>query len=365
MMRRPSAGERTILIGCVFALIPITLVLGFLLLVYSFFNACAHSSRFADDPGSSSPPPAEQPAPSVQPVSEAPAVPEVPEVPAVPEVPEIPEAPVVHEVPPSPAPAEPPPPPPALHFRQIRWGMSPDEVRDSEAPFSPIRTTATSLVYTTTTLDYPCLLTYTFRNGRLAAARLQFSLPTSDDVPPLSPSAVHRMYLELRTQLAARYGFPYSETHANRPRETAHLADQARQFREDADQYAASLAAARQRLATRTEQLKKKYRNWPEAAARIDRELATEHRRVADLEAWLADTQASENTAQAAIVQSRHDDLSSPLSARDTATWAAPISRKAPHTVTLTADYTTHPSRLEIRYKTTLPLLAPDGTSEL
>ena len=33
--------------------------------------------------------------------------------------------------------------------------------------------------------------------------------------------------------------------------------------------------------------------------------------------------------------------------------------------VTLSADYTTHPARLEIRYKTTLPLLAPDGSDEL
>lgn len=354
MTLRPSAGERTVLIGCVFALIPITLVLGFLLLVYSFFNACAHSSLFADDPGSSSPPPAEQPAPSVPPVPEAPAVPEVPEIP------EIPEAPVVPEIPPSPAPPE--PPPPAPHLRHIRWGMGPDEVRAAEAPASPLRTTATTLVYSATTLDLPCLLTYTFRNGRLAAARLQFSLPSTGDIPALSPVAAQAAYLWLRAQLAARYGAPDHETHATRPRSTTHLADRAARSREDADQYAATLAAARRRLADRTARLREKYRNWPEAAARIDRELATERRYVADLEAWVADTRAAEKTAQAAIDQSRRDDATAPLAARDTATWHAPA---LPHAVTLSADYTTHPARLEIRYETTLPLLAPDGSDEL
>ena len=243
--------------------------------------------------------------------------------------------------------------------------MSPAEVRAAEAPLVPIRTTAATLAYATTTLDMPCLLAYSFRNGRLAAARLQFSLPASDDVPALSPVAAQAACLWLRAQLDARYGFRAHETHATRPRPTAHLADQARHAREDADQYAATLAAARRRLADRTAQLKEKYRNWPEAAARIDRELATERRYVADLEAWIADNQAAEKTALATIDQSRRDDAASPLPARDTVTWSAPVSRGAPHTVVLDADYTTHPARLEIRYKTTLPLLAPDGTDEL
>ena len=240
--------------------------------------------------------------------------------------------------------------------------LSPAEVRAAEAPLDPLRTTATTLAYTTTTLDLPCLLTYTFRNGRLAAARLQFSLPSTGDIPALSPVAAQAAYLWLRVQLAARYGAPSTETHATRPRSTTHLADRAARSREDADQYAATLATARRRLADRTARLREKYRNWPEAAARIDRELATERRYVADLEAWVADTRAAEKTAQAAIDQSRRDDATAPLAARDTATWHAP---SLPHTVILTADYTTHPARLEIRYKTTLPLLAPDGSDEL
>jgi hypothetical protein len=240
--------------------------------------------------------------------------------------------------------------------------MSPAEVRAAEAPLVPVHTTANTLAYATTTLDFPCLLTYSFRAGSLAAARLQFSLPSSEDVPALPPAAAHAAYLHLHALLTARYGIHCSETHAKRPRDTAHLDDQARHSREDAEQYATSLDAARRRLADRTVQLKKKYRNWPEAAARIDRELATERRYVADLEAWVADTRAAEKTAQAAIDQSRRDDATAPLAARDTATWHAPA---LPHTVTLTADYTTLPARLEIRYKTTLPLLAPDGTSEL
>ena len=360
MIPRPTVtkGDRLLLSGCLLSLVPITLFLGFLLLVYSFFNACARSPLFASDQPAPEAPalPPEPPAP---PVPAVPAVPTVPLVPAVPSVPTVPEVPAP---PPPPPPAEPPAAPPAPHLRHIRWGMTPAEVRAAESPASPLRTTATTLVYSTTTLDLPCLLSYTFRNGRLATARLQFSLPSTGDIPALSPVAAHAAYLWLRSQLAARYGDPTSETHATRPRDTTHLADRAARSREDADQYAATLETARRRLADRTAQLREKYRNWPEAAARIDRELASERRYVADLEAWIADTRAAEKTAQAAIDQSRRDDATSPLSARDTALWLSPA---LPHTVTLEADYTTLPSRLEIRYKTTLPLLSPDGTSDL
>jgi hypothetical protein len=242
--------------------------------------------------------------------------------------------------------------------------MAPAEVRAAESPLSPLRSTPTALLYSTTTLDLPCHLAYTFRSGRLASARLRFSLPSDTDVPALSPVAAHAAYLWLRSQLSARYGAPATETHATRPRPTGHLADRAARSREDAEAYAATLDAARRRLADRTARLKEKYRNWPEATARIDRELASERRYVADLEAWIRDLETTERAALSTIDQSRRDDTTSPLPARDTAAWP-PSSSDAPHTVILEADYTTLPSRLEIRYKTTLPLLAPDGTSDL
>ena len=414
MIPRPTVtkGDRTLVTGCIFALFPIVLILVLVLLLHSALKSC---SRPQAEPAPTQSPVSPQPRPSAdhQLVDTANALADatvqsdafqkatdvagtaiqiaaafptavlthaltnmandlVAKTPALhtPPAPPVPEVPAVPAVPPTPTTAEPPPlstpapepPPPAPHLRHIRWGMTPAEVRAAESPAAPLRTTATTLVYSTTTLDLPCLLSYTFRNGRLATARLQFSLPSTGDIPALSPVAAHAAYLWLRSQLAARYGDPTSETHATRPRDTTHLADRAARSREDADQYAATLETARRRLADRTAQLREKYRNWPEAAARIDRELASERRYVADLEAWIADTRAAEKSAQTAIDQSRRDDATSPLSARDTALWLSPA---LPHTVTLEADYTTLPSRLEIRYKTTLPLLSPDGTSDL
>lgn len=346
-------GDRRILAGCAFILVPIGLIAILLVLLRPLLQP------LLDRPKT---PPAEQPvpeSPALPPESPDPSVPSVPIVPSAPEVPVVPEAP---SLPPTPPPAEPPaehpaaleaPPPPAPHLRQTRWGMAPDEVLAAESPARPVHTTPNTLTYTTTTLDLPTRLTYTFRSGRLASARLQFSLSSDGDIPSLSPAAAHAAYLWLRSQLIARYDTPASETHATRPRPTTHLADRAARSREDAETYAATLATARQRLADRTARLREKYRNWPEAAARIDRELASERRYVADLEAWVADTRAAEKTAQDAIDQSRRDDTTSPLLARDTATWHPTA---VPHTVTLAADYTTLPSRLEIRYKTTLLL---------
>ena len=363
MIPRPTVtrGDRIILMGCIFSLIPIILILGFLLFVYTALNSCAHSGPLSvDSPSSDLPsalpspaPPPLPPEPPLPPASPAPAVPSASEVPVIPEVPSLPPEPPPAEPPAEQPTAPEPPPPPAPHLRHIRWGMTPDEVRAAESPLAPLRATPNTLTYTTTTLDLPCHLTYTFRADRLAAARIQFSLPSSDDVPSLSPLTAHAAYLWLRSQLTARYDAPSAENHATRPRDTTRFADQARQSREDAEQYATSLASARQRLATRTAQLKEKYRNWPEAAARIDRELASERRYVADLESWVQDLENTERAAQAAIDQSRRDDTTSPLPARDTAAWQPDGS---PHTVTLTADYTTTPSRLEIRYRTTLSL---------
>ena len=367
MIPRPTVtkGDRLVLVGCIFSLIPIVLFLGFLLFVYTALNSCAHNGLLADgSPSSDIPPdlptaiiPAIPPESPVPPASPVPAVPSNPELPSTPSAP----APTGH---PSEPPAAPPPEPalPAPHLRHIRWGMTPDEVRAAESPLAPLRATPTTLAYSTTTLDLPCILVYSFRAGRLAAARLRFSLPSGNDVPSLSPVEAHAAYLWLRSQLSARYGVPATENHATRPRPTTHLADRAARSREDADQYAATLATARRRLADRTAQLREKYRNWPEAAARIDRELASERRYVADLESWVQDLENTERAAQAAIDQSRRDDTTSPLPARDTAVWT---DSTLPHTVTLTADYTTLPARLEIRYKTTLTLLSPDGTSEL
>ena len=363
-----TKGNRLVLVGCILSLLPIVLVLGVLLLIYSFLNSCAHNGPLSPDPdppSSDSPPALPVPASSAfPPESSSPPPSPAPSVPVVPSVPEVPPPSSVSSAPEPPAELSPAPepPPPTYHLRHIRWNMTPDGVRAAEAPLAPLRATPTALLYSTTTLDLPCHLTYSFRGGRLTAARLQFSLPSSDDVPALSPVSAHAAYLWLRSQLAARYGKPATENRTTRPRPTAHLSDQAAHAREDAEAYASTLASARQRLADRTAQLKEKYRNWPEAAARIDRELASERRYVADLEAWIADTQATEKSALTAIDQSRRDDLQSPLPARDTAIWQA---ANTPHTVLLTADYTTLPSRLEIRYKTTLPILAHDGSDDL
>ena len=269
-----------------------------------------------------------------------------------------PEAPAIAVAPSdSPAPAK----PSAPHFRNICWGMTPDEVRAAEAPLTPLRETPSSITYATSTLDRPCLLAYAFQNGRLSAARLQFSLPSSSHVPALAPNAARSAFDWLRTQLIARYGIPTSQKHDKQPRDTTALSDQAQKSRKEAETYAATLAAARKRLADRTAALQKKYQNWPEATARINQELASERRYVAELEARVAKLKASENSAISSINQSHINDTLSPLHARDTATWARRVIYPSPHIITLSADYTTTPARLEIRYRA----LSPNTAHEL
>ena len=375
-----TEGDRAILPGCIVILGFLAVIAALVLLfpsVLRTFGLLPSPPPPAEQDAPAPPPPAEQDAPAPLPSTAAP----IPPAPITPPI-DPPPAPVPTPPPvlpdPAPAPELPAPPtpvptdaapppspanpasPPAPHFRNIRWDMSPDEVRAAEAPLSPLRSTDSSITFAATTLDRPCLLSYAFRNGRLTAARLQFSLPSSSHVPALSPVAAHAACLWLRAQLDARYGPPSSETHASRPRDTSSLADRARQAREDAATYAATLAAARQRLADRTAQLQTKYRSWPEAAARIDRELASEHRYIALLEAWIAETRSAEQNALSAIDQSHLDDATLPLLARDTLTWS---STNHPHTVTLSANYTTIPARLEIRYHSNLP--PPDAATGL
>ncbi len=371
-MRTPTVteGDRTV----ISAVLSILFVLCLLVLVLLLLRPIL-PSRLQSLLAALNPPPAEQtaPTPIAPPASPAPSTPIAPELPAASPAPEVPAVPDVSsvspapEAPPLPSPppeaatetvplpaptsSQPPPPPSAPHFRNICWGMSPDEVRAAEAPLTPLRSTDASITYAASTLDRPCLLAYAFRDGRLTAARLQFSLPASTHVPALAPDAARAAYDWLRTQLIARYGIPTSQKYDNQPRDTAALSDQAQKAREEAETCATTLAAARKRLADRTAALRKKYQNWPEATARIDQELSSERRYVADLEARVADLKATERSALSSINQSHINDTLSPLHARDSATWAQRFHQHSPHIITLSADYTTTPARLEIHYQ--------------
>ena len=214
----------------------------------------------------------DMPAIAAEPAPE-PAPEPVPEPPAPPAAASAPEA-----VPPV------PPPPEEYPLRRVRWGMTPDEVRAAE-PNEPLRGSDAALTYAATTLEFPCLLTYAFRDGRLARVRMAFSDPTGTDIPPLSLAQAQRRFLYLRAQLRRRYGEPAQKT-ATVPRDAAQLERTVRKQAELAQQYDAEIAETQRRLKQERERLKARFQRWPDAAEKVARGLAPYERDLRDLRNW-------------------------------------------------------------------------------
>lgn len=183
-------------------------------------------------------------------------------------------------------------------FTDIRWQMSPAEVRKAEG-IPPFRTSSTALVYSLDLLNQPCLLTYYFRHDQLYGTLFQFAAPGTDFLPALTSQQAQKLYARFKTQLDSRYGDAV-ETKTSRPRP-------------ETEDYTLRLQDARRR-------------NDEQAAADLAREL---------------------QSLQAA-------DLANPLYSRLLSQWTS-----GPMSITLVTDLTTTPPGLEIRYKTSFSRRQP------
>lgn len=247
---------------------------------------------------------------------------------------------------PPPAPAEPAPPPEEFHFRRTRWGMTIEEVRASE-PLDPLRENERGLMYATTTLDLPSLLTYSFVQGRLLRARLSFSDPTGQDIPPLTVAQAQRRFLYLRAQLKSRYGDPIQKT-VTLPRDVSDLRRSALKHDELAQQYDVEIAEAEKRLQKQRALLEIRFQNWPNRAEMVARGLASYERDLRELREWKQEAIARGAQSRQSIQQTRDADRSSPLIATLTARW--PFAREL-HDIELKLDCRTAAPRLDIRYE--------------
>lgn len=176
---------------------------------------------------------------------------------------------------------------------EIRWQMSPAEVRKAEG-IPPFRTSPTALVYSLDLLNQPCLLTYFFRHDQLYGTQFQFAAPGSDFLPVLTPQQTRKLYTRLKDQLDTRYGDAV-ETTTTRPSP-------------DTEDCTLRLQDAR-------------YRGDERAIAILEQEL---------------------ETLQTA-------DLVNPLVSRLVSQWTS-----GPMSITLAADMATTPPSLEIHYKANL-----------
>jgi len=289
------------------------------------------------------PAPAETPPAAPAPEPQAEAVPAAPEpVQAVPPPEPIPPAP-----PAAPVPA--PPPPEEFHLRHVRWGMSPVEVLASELDV-PLRESEFGLTYVAMTLDLPCLLAYSFDEGRLVRARMSFSDPTGMDLPPLSVAQAQRRFLYLREQLRSRYGEPLENT-VYLPRERAHLERSAQRQDELAKQYDEEIAEAERRMKKQRELLERRFRRWANPAQLVARGLAPYARDLKDLRAWKQEALDRANESRKDIQESQAADARAPLVATMTARW--PYAREL-HDIELVLDFRAAVPRLDIRYEATL-----------
>jgi hypothetical protein len=257
---------------------------------------------------------------------------------------------VARPEPPS-APAEPGPPPEEFHFRRTRWGMAIEEVRASE-PLDPLRENERGLMYATTTLELPCLLTYSFVQGRLVRARLSFSDPAGKDIPPLTVAQAQRRFLYLREQLKSRYGDPIQKT-IPMPRDVSELRRRAQKQDELAQQYDAEIAEAEKRLQKHRALLESRFANWPNRAEMVARGLASLERDLRDLRAWKQEAIEIGAKSRQGIQQNQAADRSSPLISAMTARW--PFAREL-HDIELKLDCRSAAPRLDIRYEGTLGL---------
>ena len=253
--------------------------------------------------------------------------------------------------PPEPNPPAPPaaPPPPEFHLRHVRWGMSPVEVLASEIGV-PLRESESGLTYVAMTLDLPCLLAYTFDEGRLVRARMSFSDPTGLDLPPLSVAQAQRRFLYLREQLRSRYGEPIQNT-VYLPRERAQLERTAQRQDELAKQYDVEIAEAERRMKKQRELLERRFKRWSNPTQLVARSLAPYARDLKDLRAWKQEALDRAAESRKGIQERQDADARAPLVATMTARW--PDAREL-HDVELVLDFRSAVPRLDIRYEATL-----------
>jgi len=240
---------------------------------------------------------------------------------------------------------EPLPPPEEFHFRKTRWGMPIEEVRASESG-DPLRESNRGLLYMTTTLDMPCLLTYSFRQGRLLRARLSFSTPTDEYIPSLSVAQAQRRFLFLRGQLRSRYGESIQEI-VHLPRDISDLRRTLHKQKELTEQYDIEIAEAKQRLKKQRSVLERRFEHWANRAEMVARGLAPRERDLRDLETWKKEALARAAQSRQDIQQNKNADSTHPLVAMMAERW--PFARDL-HDIELMLDFRSRVPRLDIRY---------------
>lgn len=252
------------------------------------------------------------------------------------------------------------PPPEEFHFRRTRWGMTMEEVRAAE-PLAPLRESERGLLYATTTLELPCLLTYSFVQGRLVRARLSFSDPAGRDIPPLTVAQAQRRFLYLRAQLRSRYGEPIQKTDTL-PRDISDLRRRAQKQEELAQQYDAEIAEALKRLQAHRARLETRFANWPNRAEMVTRGLAPYERDLRELRTWKQEAIELGAQSRQSIQQHREADRTRPLVATMTARW--PFAREL-QDIELKLDCRSAAPRLEIRYEGAQGIPPDWGMNEL
>ena len=236
--------------------------------------------------------------------------------------------------------------PEEFHFRRTRWGMSRDEVRAAEEGV-PLRESERGLLYATTTLDFPCLLSYAFVQDRLIRVRLSFSDPSAEHIPPLSMAQAQQRFLFLREQLRTRYGESVEQTLPMR-RDVSHLVRSVQKQEELTRQYDAEIAEAEERIRRHRALLEVRYERWPNRAELVARGLAPYERDVRDLRAWKQEALDLAAQKRRSIEEHRTADTTSPVLATRSVRW--PDARGI-HDIELRLDVRPRVPRLDIRYE--------------
>lgn len=274
-----------------------------------------------------------------------------PEEPPWPEEPEepldwAPREPVVWRPPSAePLPPEPEPPPEEFYFRRTRWGMTPEEVLEAEHG-QLLRQRDNRLLYSTTTLDMPCLLTYSFVQDRLVRARLSFSDPSGTHIPPLSVAQAQQRFLYLRGQLRLRYGEPIEQS-THQPRDISHLMRSVQKQDELAAQYDREIAETENRLRRQRERLETRYERWPNKAELVARGLKIYERDLRDLRTWKQESIDLAARSRKSIQEQRAADAKTPLVSTMSARWPA---ARGLHDIELRLDFRYRDPLLDIRY---------------
>lgn len=251
-------------------------------------------------------------------------------------------------------------PPEEFHLRRTRWGMSGAEVRSAEQ-IAPLRESANSLDYLTTTLDLPCVLTYFFAQDRLVRAHLAFSDPSGRHIPPLSVAQAQRRFLFLREQLRYRYGKPVVHIR-HVPRDVTALQQRVQKQAELTRQYDVEIAEAEARLRQQRSWLDTRYAGWQRKAELVARGLAPYERDLRELKTWKQEALETATQARRNIQEHQQADAQTPLVALMSARW--PFAREV-QDIELRLDLRAQAPRLDIRYRAARPALDALGMDEL